>query len=204
MDFPTSSAASETLAITPALPELLAPAGNWDCAKAAVENGADAIYFGLGQPRLPAQPSGSLGPGGSPGTHSNRGELPQNRRPSQSAGIRRQRHPRLPPGVGSVGGQGKPTPTAPRRESTPTPPRRGSTSHLLNFLLSLLPTHPLIHPPTPSPLPTSPSSAPAPSSPPPPRRGLRRSTANLKTRRPTKRRWTGFGPIAFRILRLFG
>jgi putative protease len=27
--------------------ELLAPAGNWDCAKAAVENGADAIYFGL-------------------------------------------------------------------------------------------------------------------------------------------------------------
>ncbi len=29
------------------LPELLAPAGNWDCARAAVENGADAIYFGL-------------------------------------------------------------------------------------------------------------------------------------------------------------
>ncbi len=29
------------------LPELLAPAGDWDCAKAAVENGADAIYFGL-------------------------------------------------------------------------------------------------------------------------------------------------------------
>jgi len=28
-------------------PELLAPAGNWDCVKAAVENGADAIYFGL-------------------------------------------------------------------------------------------------------------------------------------------------------------
>ncbi|MEH2242535.1 U32 family peptidase [Nostoc sp.] len=28
-------------------PKLLAPAGNWDCAKAAVENGADAIYFGL-------------------------------------------------------------------------------------------------------------------------------------------------------------
>ncbi|NJL64109.1 MAG: U32 family peptidase [Methylacidiphilales bacterium] len=28
-------------------PELLAPAGNWECAKAAVENGADAIYFGL-------------------------------------------------------------------------------------------------------------------------------------------------------------
>lgn len=28
-------------------PELLAPAGDWDCARAAVENGADAIYFGL-------------------------------------------------------------------------------------------------------------------------------------------------------------
>jgi putative protease len=26
---------------------LLAPAGDWECAKAAVENGADAIYFGL-------------------------------------------------------------------------------------------------------------------------------------------------------------
>ena len=29
------------------LPELLAPAGDWDCLKAAVENGADAVYFGL-------------------------------------------------------------------------------------------------------------------------------------------------------------
>jgi putative protease len=29
------------------LPELLAPAGDWDCARAAVENGADGIYFGL-------------------------------------------------------------------------------------------------------------------------------------------------------------
>ncbi len=28
-------------------PELLAPAGDWDAARAAVENGADAIYFGL-------------------------------------------------------------------------------------------------------------------------------------------------------------
>ena len=37
-------------AISPkSLPELLAPAGNWDCAKAAVENGADALYFGLDQ-----------------------------------------------------------------------------------------------------------------------------------------------------------
>ena len=31
-----------------AKPELLAPAGNWDGARAAVEAGADAIYFGLG------------------------------------------------------------------------------------------------------------------------------------------------------------
>src|SRR5690349_16231605 len=29
------------------IPELLAPAGDWECARAAVENGADAIYFGL-------------------------------------------------------------------------------------------------------------------------------------------------------------
>jgi putative protease len=29
------------------VPELLAPAGDWDCARAAVENGADALYFGL-------------------------------------------------------------------------------------------------------------------------------------------------------------
>jgi putative protease len=31
----------------PRSPELLSPAGDWACAKAAVENGADAIYFGL-------------------------------------------------------------------------------------------------------------------------------------------------------------
>jgi U32 family peptidase len=29
------------------LPTLLAPAGDWECVKAAVENGADAVYFGL-------------------------------------------------------------------------------------------------------------------------------------------------------------
>src|SRR4051794_8477270 len=29
------------------IPELLAPAGDWECVRAAVENGADAIYFGL-------------------------------------------------------------------------------------------------------------------------------------------------------------
>jgi putative protease len=39
----TGRSAAKTLR----LPELLAPAGDWDCAKAAVENGADAIYFGL-------------------------------------------------------------------------------------------------------------------------------------------------------------
>ncbi len=30
-----------------AAPELLSPAGDFDCARAAVENGADAVYFGL-------------------------------------------------------------------------------------------------------------------------------------------------------------
>ncbi len=29
------------------LPELLAPAGNWDCLRAAAANGADAVYFGV-------------------------------------------------------------------------------------------------------------------------------------------------------------
>ena len=31
----------------PPAPELLAPAGDWDCVRAAIENGADAVYFGL-------------------------------------------------------------------------------------------------------------------------------------------------------------
>jgi U32 family peptidase len=35
------------------MPELLSPAGNWDCARAAVANGADAIYFGM--PRFNAR-----------------------------------------------------------------------------------------------------------------------------------------------------
>jgi len=30
------------------LPELLSPAGDWDCLKAAVSEGADAVYFGVG------------------------------------------------------------------------------------------------------------------------------------------------------------
>ena len=34
-------------------PELLAPAGNWECVRAAVANGADAVYFGL--PRFNAR-----------------------------------------------------------------------------------------------------------------------------------------------------
>jgi len=37
----------------PADPQLLAPAGDWDCIRAAVANGADAIYFGL--PRFNAR-----------------------------------------------------------------------------------------------------------------------------------------------------
>ena len=39
---PTSSSAPVAFR-----PEVLAPAGDWECARAAVENGADAIYFGL-------------------------------------------------------------------------------------------------------------------------------------------------------------
>ncbi|MBF2036556.1 MAG: U32 family peptidase [Leptolyngbyaceae cyanobacterium T60_A2020_046] len=44
-----SPVSAQSTEMTPAWtrPELLAPAGNWACAKAAVENGADAIYFGL-------------------------------------------------------------------------------------------------------------------------------------------------------------
>jgi putative protease len=44
---PTSSTLTAPPAVAPSRPELLAPAGDWECAKAAVENGADAIYFGL-------------------------------------------------------------------------------------------------------------------------------------------------------------
>lgn len=50
MALETNSASSVThalLANSFQPPELLAPAGSWDCARAAVENGADAIYFGL-------------------------------------------------------------------------------------------------------------------------------------------------------------
>lgn len=40
---PTTTASSARLR----RPEILAPAGDWECARAAVENGADAVYFGL-------------------------------------------------------------------------------------------------------------------------------------------------------------
>ena len=36
---------TESIVSTP--PELLAPAGDWDCVRAAIANGADAVYFGL-------------------------------------------------------------------------------------------------------------------------------------------------------------
>src|SRR5207302_4916795 len=42
-----STTAVRAPSTTSRIPELLAPAGDWECAKAAVENGADAIYFGL-------------------------------------------------------------------------------------------------------------------------------------------------------------
>jgi U32 family peptidase len=42
-----TAASSSTRPVTQVRPELLAPAGDWECARAAVENGADAIYFGL-------------------------------------------------------------------------------------------------------------------------------------------------------------
>src|SRR2546430_2233813 len=38
---------------SPPRPELLAPAGDWDALRAAVANGADAVYFGL--PRFNAR-----------------------------------------------------------------------------------------------------------------------------------------------------
>ncbi len=42
-----SSVVVDPLPAVACVPELLAPAGNWECARAAVENGADAVYFGL-------------------------------------------------------------------------------------------------------------------------------------------------------------
>jgi putative protease len=44
---PTAFLSARSAPSAPARPELLAPAGDWECVRAAVENGADAIYFGL-------------------------------------------------------------------------------------------------------------------------------------------------------------
>ena len=44
---PTTESAATLPRPAPGRPELLSPAGDWECARAAVENGADAIYFGL-------------------------------------------------------------------------------------------------------------------------------------------------------------
>ena len=44
---PASPVPASAGVAAPRRPELLAPAGDWECARAAVENGADAIYFGL-------------------------------------------------------------------------------------------------------------------------------------------------------------
>lgn len=44
---PASANAESFVAASRARPELLAPAGDWECARAAVANGADAVYFGL-------------------------------------------------------------------------------------------------------------------------------------------------------------
>ncbi len=47
MPVPSPSAQSPSSVPPLTRPELLAPAGDWDCVRAAVENGADAVYFGL-------------------------------------------------------------------------------------------------------------------------------------------------------------
>jgi putative protease len=44
---PAPAPETATRAGRPVRPELLAPAGDWECVRAAVENGADAVYFGL-------------------------------------------------------------------------------------------------------------------------------------------------------------
>lgn len=48
-----SASPSAPVAVPAPAPELLSPAGNWECARAAVANGADAIYFGM--PRFNAR-----------------------------------------------------------------------------------------------------------------------------------------------------
>src|SRR5208283_6248603 len=46
-DAPAPLAAGDTPPVPTPRPELVAPAGDWECVRAAVENGADAVYFGL-------------------------------------------------------------------------------------------------------------------------------------------------------------
>jgi putative protease len=43
----TAPATTTTTPRTYTRPEVLAPAGDWECVRAAIENGADAVYFGL-------------------------------------------------------------------------------------------------------------------------------------------------------------
>ncbi len=47
MSSPTTELSASPATAALPRPELLAPAGDWECARAAIENGADAIYFGL-------------------------------------------------------------------------------------------------------------------------------------------------------------
>lgn len=42
-----SEPSSQSAAAASSRPELLAPAGDWECLRAAIANGADAVYFGL-------------------------------------------------------------------------------------------------------------------------------------------------------------
>src|SRR5690349_5610264 len=44
---PTAATAPHAPSALRPAPELLAPAGDWDAMRAAVANGADAVYFGL-------------------------------------------------------------------------------------------------------------------------------------------------------------
>ena len=95
--------------IGPKKPELLAPAGDWDCARAAVANGADAIYFGSfsGNPQTP--PNNPVDPA-TPGAPL----------PGFSSALSEIENPNPQPGTnnfytqdGYGGGSGSPTATAP-------------------------------------------------------------------------------------------
>ncbi len=44
---PSSTAPAQDARTAWKRPEILAPAGDWECVRAAIENGADAVYFGL-------------------------------------------------------------------------------------------------------------------------------------------------------------